>query len=79
MLAGSLSEYVGYWLRSFKFQSFKNGSTKSVAMFSAFWIQYYNHFTISGNGYIEDKELDGFLIELVTSVNAADVGPEVSQ
>ena len=35
--------------------------------------------TISGNGYIEDKELDGFLVELVTSVNAADVGPEVRE
>ena len=34
---------------------------------------------ISGNGYIEDKELDGFLVELVTSVNAADVGPEVRE
>ena len=32
---------------------------------------------IAGNGYIEDKELDGFLIELVTSVNAVDLGPEV--
>ena len=32
---------------------------------------------ITGNGYIEDKELDGFLIELVTSVNAVDLGPEV--
>lgn len=37
----------------------------------------WNHYDEDGNGYIEDKELDGFLVELVTSVNAADVGPEV--
>ena len=32
----------------------------------------------TGNGYIEGGELDGFLREFVTSVNAEDVGPEVS-
>lgn len=37
----------------------------------------WNHYDEDGNGYIEDKELDGFLVELVTSVNAIDVGPEV--
>ena len=33
---------------------------------------------IAGNGYIEGAELDGFLREFVSSVNVADVGPEVS-
>ena len=31
-----------------------------------------------GNGYIEGKELDGFLKEFVSSVNQSDCGPEVS-
>lgn len=39
----------------------------------------YVNFYVSGNGYIEDKELDGFLKELVTSVNATDLGPDVSR
>jgi calretinin len=33
---------------------------------------------ISGNGYIEGTELDGFLKEFVSSANASDVSPEVS-
>jgi hypothetical protein len=32
---------------------------------------------VSGNGYIEGSELDGFLREFVSSVNNADCGPEV--
>jgi hypothetical protein len=34
---------------------------------------------ISGNGYIEGTELDGFLREFVSSANATDVSPEVSR
>lgn len=30
-----------------------------------------------GNGYIEGNELDSFLREFVSSVNATDCGPEV--
>ena len=30
-----------------------------------------------GNGYIEGRELDNFLREFVSSVNASDVGAEV--
>nr|CAD7401967.1 unnamed protein product [Timema poppensis] len=33
---------------------------------------------VSGNGYIEGTELDGFLREFVSSANATDVSPEVS-
>ena len=32
---------------------------------------------LSGNGYIEGTELDGFLREFVSSVNATDTSPEV--
>ena len=32
---------------------------------------------ITGNGYIEGNELDGFLREFVESVNNVDTGPEV--
>ena len=32
---------------------------------------------ITGNGYIEGNELDGFLREFVESVNKGDSGPEV--
>ena len=31
----------------------------------------------TGNGFIEGTELDGFLREFVTSVNASECGPEV--
>jgi hypothetical protein len=34
-------------------------------------------FHITGNGYIEGTELDGFLREFVSSVNNTDCGPEV--
>ena len=33
---------------------------------------------VAGNGFIEGKELDQFLYELVTSVNTRDLGPGVS-
>lgn len=36
-----------------------------------------NLFFRAANGFIEGSELDGFLREFVSSVNAADVGPEV--
>ena len=46
------------------------------------FISYFSYKILSviflGNGYIEGTELDGFLREFISSVNAADVGPEVS-
>ena len=42
------------------------------------WIKSDCIFLHSGNGYIEGTELDDFLREFVTSVNASDCGPEVS-
>lgn len=41
------------------------------------FINVWNHYDTDGNGFIEGKELDQFLYELVTSVNTSDVGPEV--
>lgn len=41
------------------------------------FMEVWNHYDEDGNGFIEGKELDGFLIELVTSINREDVGPEV--
>ncbi|XP_076449191.1 calbindin-32-like [Babylonia areolata] len=41
------------------------------------FIDVWNHYDRDGNGFIEGKELDQFLYELVTSVNTVDVGPEV--
>lgn len=37
----------------------------------------FSFFLSAGNGYIEGKELDDFLVELVTSINKEDVGSEV--
>ena len=37
------------------------------------------HIFLSGNGFIEGSELDGFLREFVTSVNTSECGPEVSE
>ncbi|KAK7115250.1 calbindin-32-like [Littorina saxatilis] len=41
------------------------------------FINVWNHYDTDGNGFIEGKELDQFLYELVTSVNTTDLGPEV--
>ena len=38
----------------------------------------YSFIILSGNGYIEGTELDGFLREFVSSANATDISPEVS-
>merc|ERR1719266_840875 len=45
----------------------------SAAQFMEVW----EHYDSDGNGYIEGMELDDFLREFVTSVNASDCGPEV--
>ena len=46
--------------------------SKGISLFSIFL-----YFTLTGNGYIEGSELDGFLREFVESVNNVDSGPEV--
>lgn len=45
----------------------------SAAQFMEVW----EHYDSDGNGFIEGTELDGFLREFVTSVNASECGPEV--
>jgi len=40
-------------------------------------MEVWTHYDRDGNGYIEGRELDNFLREFVSSVNATDVGPEV--
>jgi len=40
-------------------------------------MEVWSHYDEDGNGFIEGNELDGFLREFVSSVNATDCGPEV--
>ncbi|XP_071523108.1 calbindin-32 isoform X5 [Panulirus ornatus] len=40
------------------------------------FMEVWSHYDADGNGYIEGSELDGFLKEFVSSVNANDAGPE---
>ncbi|XP_076066262.1 calbindin 53E isoform X2 [Oratosquilla oratoria] len=40
------------------------------------FMEVWSHYDADGNGYIEGSELDGFLKEFVSSVNAADANPE---
>lgn len=41
------------------------------------FMEVWSHYDKDGNGYIEGNELDSFLREFVSSVNATDCGPEV--
>ncbi|XP_043213283.1 calbindin-32-like isoform X2 [Amphibalanus amphitrite] len=41
------------------------------------FMEVWSHYDADGNGFIEGTELDGFLREFVSSVNATDCGPEV--
>ncbi|KAL4234529.1 Calbindin-32 [Mactra antiquata] len=61
------------FLRQFRDKETREFKQITAGQFMDVW----NHYDSDGNGYIEDKELDGFLKELVTSVNTMDVGPEV--
>ncbi|XP_060603478.1 calbindin-32-like isoform X3 [Ruditapes philippinarum] len=61
------------FLRQFRDKETREFKQISASQFMEVW----NHYDSDGNGFIEDSELDGFLKELVTSVNTTDVGPEV--
>ncbi|KAL3858753.1 hypothetical protein ACJMK2_009006 [Sinanodonta woodiana] len=61
------------FLRQFRDLHTREFKRITAGQFTEVWTHYDN----DGNGYIEDNELDNFLMELVTSVNAQDVGPEV--
>ncbi|VDI37123.1 Hypothetical predicted protein, partial [Mytilus galloprovincialis] len=60
------------FLRQFRDLKTREFKQITAAQFMDVW----NHYDDDGNGYIEGKELDGFLVELVTSINNEDVGPE---
>lgn len=71
--SGEKTECKKNFLRQFRDKETREFRQITASQFMDVW----NHYDSDGNGYIEDKELDGFLKELVTSVNANDVGPEV--
>lgn len=59
-------------------RQFRDSETRELTKLSANqFMEVWSHYDKDGNGFIEDVELDGFLREFVSSVNAADVGPEV--
>ncbi|KAL5021915.1 hypothetical protein ScPMuIL_001070 [Solemya velum] len=62
------------FLRQFRDLKTREFKQITAAQFMDVW----NHYDTDGNGFIEDKELDDFLLELVTSVNSSDCGLEVS-
>lgn len=44
------------------------------------FMEVWSHYDRDANGYIEGIELDGFLVEFVSSsANTSDVGPEVNK
>ena len=61
------------FLRQFRDLKTREFKQISAGQFMDVW----NHYDDDGNGYIEGKELDDFLVELVTSINKEDVGSEV--
>lgn len=61
------------FLRQFRDLKTREFKRITAGQFMDVW----NHYDTDGNGFIEGKELDQFLYELVTSVNATDLGPEV--
>ena len=61
------------FLRQFRDLKTREFKQISAGQFMDVW----NHYDDDGNGYIEGKELDDFLVELVTSINKEDVGTEV--
>lgn len=59
-------------------RQFRDPESRELTKLSANqFMDVWSHYDKDGNGYIEGAELDGFLREFVSSVNVADVGPEV--
>jgi len=59
-------------------RQFRDSDSLELKKFSAAqFMEVWEHYDSDGNGYIEGTELDDFLREFVTSVNASDCGPEV--
>ncbi|XP_041377164.1 calbindin-32-like isoform X1 [Gigantopelta aegis] len=70
---GETSEGSKNFLKQFRDIKTRDFKRITASQFMDVW----NHYDSDGNGFIEGKELDNFLYELVTSVNVQDVGPEV--
>lgn len=71
----------GSWKSSPRINSWKYGATtiKTVRSHHLDYLRWNRWFLpITGNGYIEGTELDGFLREFVSSANSSDIAPEVS-
>lgn len=73
MASESVSEKEQNFLRQFRDLNTREFKRITAGQFMDVW----NHYDTDGNGFIEGKELDQFLYELVTSVNTTDLGPEV--
>jgi len=59
-------------------RQFRDSDSLELKKFSAAqFMEVWEHYDSDGNGFIEGNELDDFLREFVTSVNASDCGPEV--
>ncbi|XP_033753866.1 calbindin-32-like isoform X5 [Pecten maximus] len=63
----------GNFLRQFRDLNTREFKQITANQFMDVW----HHYDSNGDGYIEGKELDSFLKELVTSINKEDVGIEV--
>ncbi|CAG0912379.1 unnamed protein product [Notodromas monacha] len=60
------------FLRKFRDRHSRKMRTLSAVQFMEIW----KHYDIDGNGYIEGSELDSFLREFASSLNAPDVNPD---
>ncbi|XP_054164548.1 calbindin-32-like [Oppia nitens] len=59
-------------------RQFRDKNTRQLKnLTSTQFMEVWSHYDKDGNGYIEGRELDNFLREFVSSVNAIDVGPEL--
>ncbi|KAH9416871.1 Calbindin-32 [Dermatophagoides pteronyssinus] len=59
-------------------RQFRDKNTRQLKnLTSTQFMEVWSHYDHDGNGYIEGRELDNFLREFVSSVNASDVGAEV--
>ncbi|XP_021358319.1 calbindin-32-like isoform X8 [Mizuhopecten yessoensis] len=63
----------GNFLRQFRDLTTREFKQITANQFMDVW----HHYDSNSDGYIEGKELDSFLKELVTSINKEDLGPEV--
>ncbi|KAI2799154.1 Calbindin-32 [Blomia tropicalis] len=59
-------------------RQFRDKNTRQLKNLTSIqFMEVWSHYDNDGNGYIEGCELDNFLREFVSSVNATDIGPEV--